>query len=51
MGIVVVDRPSNLGPRPPHPGTVPGCYELADALRDQSLLARLGAFTAAGRTG
>jgi arginase len=43
MSIVVVDAPSNLGLRPPRPGTVPGCYKLAGALRDQGLLARLGA--------
>jgi arginase len=43
MSIVVVDAPSNLGLRPPRPGTVPGCYKLAGALRDQRLLARLGA--------
>ena len=39
----MVDAPSNLGLRPPSPGTVPGCYKLAGALRDQRLLARLGA--------
>lgn len=43
MSIVVVDAPSNLGLRPPRPGVVPGCYKLAGALRDQRLLARLGA--------
>lgn len=43
MSIVVVDAPSNLGLRPPRAGTVPGCYKLAGALRDQGLLARLGA--------
>jgi arginase len=43
MSIVVVDAPSNLGLRPPFPGTVPGCYKLAGALRDQGLLERLGA--------
>jgi arginase len=41
MSIVVVDAPSNLGLRPPRPGTVPGCHKLAGALRDQGLLARL----------
>ncbi|MET9296127.1 arginase family protein [Streptomyces sp. NPDC003077] len=41
--IIVVDAPSNLGLRPPAPGTVPGCYKLAGALRDQGLLRRLGA--------
>lgn len=27
--IAVVDAPSNLGLRPPAPGTVPGCYKPA----------------------
>ena len=40
---IVVDASSNLGLRPPRPGTVPGCYKLAGALRDHGLLARLGA--------
>ena len=33
--LVVLDAPSNLGLRPPAPGTVPGCYKLAGALREQ----------------
>ncbi|WP_395298346.1 arginase family protein [Kitasatospora hibisci] len=41
--IVLVDAPSNLGLRPPAEGTVPGCYKLAGALREQRLLQRLGA--------
>ncbi|GGX66635.1 hypothetical protein GCM10010358_21410 [Streptomyces minutiscleroticus] len=41
--IVVIDAPSNLGLRPPAPGTVPGCYELAGALRDNGIVRRLGA--------
>ncbi|WP_433364428.1 arginase family protein [Actinoplanes sp. CA-142083] len=41
--VVLLDAPSNLGLRPPSPGTVPGCYKLAGALRDQRLLDRLGA--------
>ncbi|MCX5400935.1 arginase family protein [Streptomyces sp. NBC_00102] len=41
--IVVVDAPSNLGLRPPSPGTVPGCYKLAGALREQGIVRRLGA--------
>ncbi|MFK0252458.1 arginase family protein [Streptomyces sp. NPDC090445] len=40
---VLLDAPSNLGLRPPAPGTVPGVYKLAGALRDQGLLSRLGA--------
>jgi arginase len=39
----LLDAPSNLGLRPPAPGTIPGCYKLAGALRDQRLLARLSA--------
>ncbi|MFE3096388.1 arginase family protein [Streptomyces sp. NPDC059248] len=41
--IVVIDAPSNLGLRPPSPGTVPGCYKLAGALRDRGIVRRLGA--------
>ncbi|MGW8884983.1 arginase family protein [Streptomyces sp. NPDC055749] len=41
--IVVLDAPSNLGLRPPAPGTVPGCYKLAGALRDRGIVRRLGA--------
>ncbi|MFF9012582.1 arginase family protein [Streptomyces sp. NPDC014870] len=41
--IVALDAPSNLGLRPPHPGTVPGCHKLAGALRDHRIVARLGA--------
>lgn len=41
--VVVLDAPSNLGLRPPAPGTVPGVYKLAGALRDRRLLERLGA--------
>ncbi|WP_409468458.1 arginase family protein [Streptomyces sp. HC307] len=41
--IVVIDAPSNLGLRPPAPGTVPGCHKLAGALREQRILQRLNA--------
>ncbi|MEU5897535.1 MULTISPECIES: arginase family protein [Streptomyces] len=41
--IVLVDAPSNLGLRPPAPGTVPGCHKLAGALRERGILRRLGA--------
>lgn len=41
--IVVLDAPSNLGLRPPVPGTVPGCYKLAGALREQRIVQRLHA--------
>jgi arginase len=41
--IAVLDAPSNLGLKPPEEGSVPGVYKLAGALRDQALLARLGA--------
>ncbi|NEA35207.1 arginase family protein [Streptomyces sp. SID13031] len=40
---VVLDGPSNLGLRPPAPGTVPGCYKLAGAIRDQGFARRIGA--------
>lgn len=39
--IVVFDAPSNLGLRPPAPGTVPGCHKLAGALREQRIVQRL----------
>jgi arginase len=42
--LVVIDAPSNLGLRPPAEGTVPGCYKLAGALREQRLVQRLGAY-------
>ncbi|MEV0225592.1 arginase family protein [Streptomyces sp. NPDC050704] len=41
--LVVLDAPSNLGLRPPAPGTVPGCYKLAGALREQRIVQRLRA--------
>lgn len=41
--MIVLDAPSNLGLRPPQPGVAPGVYKLAGALRDQGLLAQLGA--------
>jgi arginase len=41
--VVLIDAPSNLGLRPPVSGTIPGCYKLAGALRDQRLLERLSA--------
>ncbi|MEU5657026.1 arginase family protein [Streptomyces sp. NPDC047737] len=40
---VVLDAPSNLGLRPPAPGTVPGCCKLAGALREQRIVQRLRA--------
>ncbi|TDD57827.1 arginase family protein [Kribbella antibiotica] len=39
----VLDGPSNLGLRPPAEGTVPGCYKLAGALRDQGIVERISA--------
>lgn len=39
----VLDAPSNLGLRPPSPGTLPGCYKLAGALRDAGFLRGLAA--------
>ncbi|HEY2671735.1 MAG TPA: arginase family protein [Rugosimonospora sp.] len=41
--IAVLDAPSNLGLRPPTVSSVPGCAKAPGALRDQDLLARLGA--------
>ncbi|MFE6281849.1 arginase family protein [Streptomyces sp. NPDC057877] len=41
--LVVIDAPSNLGLRPPAPGTVPGCHKLAGALREQRIVQRLNA--------
>ncbi|WP_428951339.1 arginase family protein [Streptomyces sp. cg35] len=41
--IVAIDAPSNLGLRPPAPGTVPGVYKLAGALRENGIVRRLGA--------
>ena len=43
MRIAVLDAPSNLGLRPPTPTSVPGCAKAPGALRDQGLVARLGA--------
>ena len=40
---VLIEAPSNLGLKPPVPGTVPGCAKLAGALREQGLARRLGA--------
>jgi arginase len=41
--IAVLDAPSNLGLRPPTTTSVPGCAKAPGALRDQGLIARLGA--------
>lgn len=41
--IAVLDAPTNLGLRPPTPGSVPGCAKAPGALRDQGLVARLRA--------
>ena len=41
--IAVLDAPSNLGLRPPTATSVPGCAKAPGALRDNGLLARLGA--------
>lgn len=41
--IAVLDAPSNLGLRPPTPGSVPGCAKAPGALRDHAIVARLGA--------
>jgi arginase len=41
--IAVLDAPSNLGLRSPTATSVPGCAKAPGALRDQGLVARLGA--------
>ena len=41
--IAILDAPSNLGLRPPTPGSVPGCAKAPGALRDHGLVSRLGA--------
>lgn len=41
--IAVLDAPTNLGLRPPTSTSVPGCCKAPGALRDQQLVARLGA--------
>ncbi|PRY00829.1 arginase family protein [Allonocardiopsis opalescens] len=41
--LALLDAPSNLGLHPPEEGSVPGCHKAPGALRDQGLLARLGA--------
>lgn len=41
--VALLDAPSNLGLRPPEPGSVPGCYKLPWALRDHGLLEVLAA--------
>lgn len=44
--IAAVAAPSNLGLRPPQPGSVPGTAKAPEALRAAGLLARLGAVDA-----
>ncbi|MGN9838390.1 arginase family protein [Nonomuraea sp. H19] len=41
--LTLLDAPSNLGLRPPAPGTVPGCYKAPWALRNAGLVQRLDA--------
>ncbi len=41
MAIAIVSAPSNLGLRPPEPGTVPGAAKAPEALREAGLFARL----------
>ena len=45
--IAIVSAPTNLGLRPPQPGSVPGCAKAPEALREAGLHARL---LAAGAT-
>ena len=40
--IAVLEAPSNLGLRPPEPGSVPGVYKLPGALRDCGIVERIG---------
>ncbi|MFB9904515.1 arginase family protein [Allokutzneria oryzae] len=44
--IAALDAPSNLGLRPPKPGTVPGTAKAPGALREAGLLSKLGAVDA-----
>lgn len=37
MTLTVIDAPSNLGLRPPIPGSVPGCYKAGWALREAGI--------------
>ncbi|MFI6919008.1 arginase family protein [Nonomuraea spiralis] len=41
--LTILDAPSNLGLRPPAEDVIPGCYKAPWALRDNGLVARLGA--------
>jgi len=41
--IVVVEAPTNVGLSPPGPGSEPGVYALASALRTNGIVSRLGA--------
>src|SRR3712207_423078 len=41
--IIVVDAPTNVGLSPPGPGSEPGVYGLASALRANGIVSRLGA--------
>jgi arginase len=42
MGIVILSAPSNLGLRPPQPGSVPGTAKAPEALREAGLFRALG---------
>ena len=44
--VAILDAPSNLGLRPPHPGHLPGVWQLPTALRAKSLLEQLEAMEA-----
>src|SRR5580692_5494457 len=47
MKIGLLSAPSNLGLRPPRPGSVPGCAKAPEALREAGLFRRLAARGAA----
>src|SRR5215510_6092762 len=49
MRIGLLSAPSNLGLRPPAPGSVPGCAKAPEALREAGLHRRLAEFGAAER--
>lgn len=44
--IAMLAAPTNLGLRPPQPGSVPGCAKAPEALREAGLHDRLAAFGA-----
>ena len=41
--ILILDAPSNLGLRPPKEGSIPGCYKLLWAIRNENSVEMLHA--------